>query len=193
MDVRSGRELLLGLLRHPLAFIAFILDAERLRYLLLLLGALAFLPLFALRPLAGALPILAINLLSSFPGVLRLESHYTTAIVPFIVGAGLIGAGRLRVLVPRFFRGIDAHSLRLPRAIAGILLAAVTAMHVAHGGSPLSVLGDRFKLSLFEGGARVATIRQKLATVPAAARLSTPGRLAARSGADFPLPAPSPP
>lgn len=176
-DVRSGRELVFGLLRHPGRFLLFIFDGERLRYLALLLSAMAFMPLFALRPLAGALPILGINLLSSFPGVLRLESHYTTAIVPFVVGAGLIGAGRLRGLIVR--TKILRSDGRAAALCAGALALAVFVSHIFHGGSPLAPLGDRFVWAHFAGGPRVAMLRDKIAAIPPQASVSArPGPLA---------------
>jgi uncharacterized membrane protein len=182
-EVHSGRELVFGLLRHPGRFLGFILDGERLRYLVLLLSAMAFLPLLALRPLAGALPVLGINLLSSFPGVLRLESHYTTAIVPFVVGAGLIGAGRLRGLI-RDAGSFSAHgpsaaSQRVAIVVAAGLFVAALSSHLFHGGSPLSPFGDRFVWAHFSGGPRVAAIKARLAAVPPQASVAArPGPLA---------------
>lgn len=176
-QVRSGRELVFGLLRHPGRFLLFIFDGERLRYLALLLSAMAFMPLLALRPLAGALPILGINLLSSFPGVLRLESHYTTAIVPFVVGAGIIGAGRLRALVLR--AGLLRKDGRAAMSCAGALLFAVSLSHLFHGGSPLAPLGTRFVWEHFAGGPRVELLRAKVAAVPPQASVAArPGPLA---------------
>ena len=177
VSAHSARELFLGGIAHPLRLIAFLFDAERLKYLGLLLFTMAFLPLFAVRPLAGALPILALNLFSSFPGVLRLESHYTTALVPFFLGAGLIGAGRLRALFARVRPTMN--DAVLSWAIACALLFTVGITHVLHGGSPLSIYSDRFDWANFRGGARAEAIRQKLAQIPPAAAVAArPGPLA---------------
>ena len=91
--VGSGRDMLLALASHPLAVLRLFASWERLGYVLRLLWPVGFVALLAPRALAGALPILAINFLSSFPRVRTIESHYTTAMVPFIMAAALIGAG----------------------------------------------------------------------------------------------------
>lgn len=176
-EVHSGRDLVLALLRHPGQFLLLLFhnDGERLRYAWLLLYPLSLLPLLAPRALAGALPVLGINLLSSFPRVLRLESHYTTALVPFVVGAGIIGAGRLRAWLSRH---------ELPEAVSAaaislLMLAAGTTAHVFHGGSPLALRSERFAWSLFCDGPTAAALRQAVAAVPASASVAArPGPLA---------------
>jgi uncharacterized membrane protein len=65
-------------------------------YLALIFGP--FLGLWALEPLmlVGALPDLAINLLSSHASQTNVTGHYTAGIAPFIVSASIFGAARLR-------------------------------------------------------------------------------------------------
>jgi uncharacterized membrane protein len=90
-------------LAHPIALLRYLFTGDRPTYPLLLLASVAFLPLASPRWLAGALPIVAINLLSSFPRVRTIQAHYATATAPFLVAAALCGAGRLRArlkLVP---------------------------------------------------------------------------------------------
>lgn len=169
-QIRSGRELLLGVLRHPLVLMGLLVEKERLLYLLLLLWPLALLPVLAPRPLAGLLPVLGINLLSSFPGVLRLESHYTTALVPFVIGAGLIGAGQLR----RFAWA------RRPGMVPALLLFAVVTAHIFHGGSPLAWRSERFSWTLFRDGPGAAGLRQQVAAIQTEMPLSA--SVAARPG-----------
>ncbi len=170
-NVRSGRDLLGALLRHPGDLLPLLIDGERWRYLLLLLWPMGFLPLLSPRVLAGGLPILGINLLSSFPRVLRLESHYTTALVPFVVGAGLIGAGRLCVLW-------RARQMHLLPGIGALLFFASVSAHIFHGGSPLAFFGERFSWNLFRDGKNAALLRQAVANVPADASVAArPGPL----------------
>lgn len=166
-SIHSGRELLLGLLHRPWVLLQLLFEKERLTYLLLLLWPVALLALLAPRPLAGLLPVLGINLLSSFPGVLRLESHYTTAIVPFVLAAGLIGAGRLVRRVPR-------------PAVSALLLVAVGTAHIGHGGSPLAWRSERFSWSLFRDGPGAASLRQQVAAIKAEKPLTA--SVAARPG-----------
>jgi hypothetical protein len=90
----------LGVLRQALADPAALVAGDRLLYLPLLLLPVAFLPLAAPGLLLGAVPIVAINLLSDFPNVRTLQAHYATAIAPFVVAAAIAGAGRLRRLHP---------------------------------------------------------------------------------------------
>jgi uncharacterized membrane protein len=172
-EVHSGRDLVLGLLFHPWKLLALLGDRERLRYLLLLLGSLGFLPLLSPRALAGALPILGLNLLSSFPGVLRLESHYTTALVPFLIAAAICGAGRLRSLL------LPAKPPALANALAFVpLVLAVTISHVYHGASPLALRSERFGWQLFFDGKNAAALRQEVAAVPKDASVAArPGPL----------------
>jgi uncharacterized membrane protein len=85
-----------GIVGRALAHPAALVEGDRLAYLPLLLLPVAFLPLAAPGLLLGAVPIVAINLLSGFPNVRTLQAHYATATAPFIVAAAIVGAGRLR-------------------------------------------------------------------------------------------------
>ena len=145
----------------------------------LIIGLVA---LLAPRALAGALPILAINFLSSFPRVRTIESHYTTAMVPFIVGAALIGAGRLRLFLARqraFWQGLAGTRTDLGRALAMGLCGLAAAAHVFHGGSPLAVRSARFSWDHFRDPPDAAALRAAIAWVsPAASVAARPGPLA---------------
>lgn len=181
-EVHNGRELLLQICHHPEILLRLILDGERLCYPLLLLSPLLLLPLLSPRALLGALPVLGINFLSSFPRVLRLESHYTTAIVPFVLGAGIVGAGRaVCFLRSRLFcRGTSASwAAFVPWLVAAGLFAAVSIAHIFHGGSPLALRSERFVWRLFTDDAHAARLRQKVAAVPPFASVAArPGPLA---------------
>jgi uncharacterized membrane protein len=175
--ISSSRDLVLAALHHPLRTLQFFATAERLRYPLLLLWPVAGLGLFAPWPLAGALPILGINFLSGFPGVLKLESHYTTAIVPLVLGAGILGAGRLGTWLasqsPRR-RGI---AWVLP--VLSVLSICVLAAHLRHGGSPLALCSKRYVPGHFVDEPGATALRQKIAAVPPGASVAArPGPLA---------------
>jgi uncharacterized membrane protein len=79
----------------PGAFIHAVASGHKAGYLLILL--LPSLGLFLLEPLLflGALPDLAINLLSSNDNQTTLQFQYTAGIVPFVVAASIFGAARL--------------------------------------------------------------------------------------------------
>jgi uncharacterized membrane protein len=88
---------------------------HKLLYLGLLL--LPFLGLWALEPLLllGAIPDLAINLLSAKPEQTTIYWQYTAGIVPFVVAASIVGASKLK-------RSVDSTSLAAVVAIGCIAL-----------------------------------------------------------------------
>jgi uncharacterized membrane protein len=164
---RSGRELLLLALAHPLTLLRHLCTAERLLYPVRLLWPVAFLPLLRPGYLIGAVPIVAINLLSDFPRVRTIEAHYTTAIVPFVIAAAITGAGRLRERLG---------AAPLPVAL---LLACVTVAHIGHGGSPLAVSSQRYRSTHFRDGPNGHSLRAQVAAVPPEASVAArPGPLA---------------
>lgn len=171
--IASSRDLVLAALHHPLRTLQFFASWERLRYPLLLLWPVAGLGLLAPWPLAGGLPILGINFLSGFPGVLRLESHYTTAIVPFVLGAGILGAGRLGVWLA------SRPQPRRPAWVISLVAVLLLAAHLRHGGSPLALCSKRYVPADFRDGRDAATLRAQIAAVPPMASVSArPGPLA---------------
>jgi uncharacterized membrane protein len=172
--IASSRDLVLAALRAPLRVALLFLDSERLLYPMLLLWPVAGLALLAPLALVGALPVVAINFLSGFPNVLRLESHYTTAIVPFVLGAAILGTARL-------LRWLSAQGLQTQAAklVLLCLLPASLSAHIWHGGSPLSLASSRFRWALFSDGANAARLRTEIAAVPAQASVAArPGPLA---------------
>lgn len=84
------------LVSDPTAFLRDVATWHKLFFLLLLLvpwlGLWAFEPLLLL----GAIPDLAVNLLSSQPEQTTIQFQYTAGIVPFVVAASIFGASRLR-------------------------------------------------------------------------------------------------
>jgi len=171
--VSSGRDLLLLLLRHPLRFVMEWLTWERLRYVMELLWPLGLLPLLGPRFAVGALPILGINFLSSFPRVRSIESHYTTAMVPFLMMAAVVGLSRLVTII----RSHTPRPIALGPSVALLLLTA--AAHVLHGGSPLAVYSSRYSAALFVSDPEADSVRAAIHKVPPGASVAArPGPLA---------------
>lgn len=86
------------LLTHPGTIVSTVATPSKLGFLALLL--LPLLGLWLLEPLLllGALPDLAIDLLSSKPQQTMIEYHYTAGIVPFVIAAAVVGASRARAV-----------------------------------------------------------------------------------------------
>jgi uncharacterized membrane protein len=106
----------------PLAIVRDVATLHKLVYVLLLL--LPFFGLWLLEPLLllGAVPDLALNLLSSEPNQSSVAFQYTAAIVPIIVAGSIFGLARLRRSRRRIQRNLPRVSL--------YVLAAVTATAV---------------------------------------------------------------
>jgi uncharacterized membrane protein len=90
-----------ALVHRPHDVAATLFTGRHLTYVLLLV--LPWAGLWLLEPLLalGAAPMLLLNLLSANPNQSSLGFHYTAPIVPFLVGASVLGAGRLRASVAR--------------------------------------------------------------------------------------------
>jgi uncharacterized membrane protein len=82
-------------LAHPVRLLERAFDNRSLHYLAQLLVPLAGLFLFAPLVLAAALPELALNLLSSTETQTSIHFHYTAGLIPPLVVASVLGAGRL--------------------------------------------------------------------------------------------------
>lgn len=82
------------LFTDPMAFVHAVATGHKALYLGLLL--IPFLGLWVLEPLLllGAMPDLAINLLSHKPDQTSINFHWTAGIVPFVVAASIFGAAR---------------------------------------------------------------------------------------------------
>lgn len=107
----------------PMAFVNAVATGHKTAYLAILL--LPFLCLCFLEPLLllGAVPDLAINLLSSKGEQSTLLFQYTAGIVPFVVAASIFGAARLKK------RGLDP-------SLWALLAVAAVALY-----SPIDTLG----------------------------------------------------
>jgi uncharacterized membrane protein len=80
---------------RPWHLAATAFDARGLKYLFDLFWPLAFLPLAAPLLALTALPELAINLLSATKTQTSIHFHYTGAILPALIAASVVGAGRM--------------------------------------------------------------------------------------------------
>ena len=82
-------------LAHPVELLKYLASGDRLMYVPALLSTVGMVALAEPRWLAGILPIVGINLLSDFAGVRGVQSHYATAMAPFLVAAAILGAARI--------------------------------------------------------------------------------------------------
>lgn len=76
---------------NPGVFWGALLAKTSWEYVLGLLAPLAFLPVFGWRVLILGLPVLLLNLLSSFGGMHLFNSHYAGPLIPFVFAAGVLG------------------------------------------------------------------------------------------------------
>jgi uncharacterized membrane protein len=166
----SVGEILRNALVHPAALVRLLVSEDRPLYPLVLLWPVLFLPLLAPRFVLPAVPLAAINLLSTFPRVRTLEAHYTTVLVPFLLAGAVVGAGR----AADWLRARGGSALALTPGLALVLACAVA--HRLHGDSPLSRSWDanRFRVDDY---ARAATAI--VATVPPGAAVRAPRRMVA--------------
>ena len=143
------------LFADPGAFVHAVASGHKAAYVLLLL--LPFLGLWLLEPLLllGAIPDLAINLLSSNGNQTTLQFQYTAGIVPFIVAASIFGAARMK-----------GRRLELPLwVLTGCAAVAIfSPIYVGAGdvralGSPL-VAAKQHAVSLIPDSTRVAASNQ---------------------------------
>lgn len=147
-----------GLLRH-------LASEDRPAYPLVLLAQVALMPLLAPRWVAGALPIVAINLLSAFPRVRTVQAHYVTAAAPFLAAAAICGAGRLAAALPRW------------RALApGALAAAAAVAYLLRGASPLS---PEWRWASYRKDERARRAAALVAAIPRDASVAAPHELLA--------------
>jgi uncharacterized membrane protein len=139
------------LITDPLAFVHAVSSTHKAVYLVLLLAPFA--GLWLLEPLLflGAVPDLAINLLSSKHDQTTISFHWTAGIVPFVVAASVFGAARFQrhalqlslwvvtgaaaiaVLSPIYLLGSDVQALGSP-----LVAAKAEAVRLIPNGVPVS-------------------------------------------------------
>ena len=140
----------------PGAFVHAVASGHKAAFVLLLL--VPFLGLWLLEPLLflGAVPDLAINLLSSNPLQTTVQFQYTAGIVPFVVAASVLGAARLK-----HHRRLDL-PLWVCAATAAVAIYSPIYLGVSDVralGSPL-VAAKEHAVSLIPGGVPVAVSNQ---------------------------------
>jgi uncharacterized membrane protein len=82
-------------LRTPWEVLAYVLQADKLKYLTQLLTPVFFLPLLTTGSLI-ALPVLLFNLLSTFSYQTNLKYHYTSLIIPVLAWAAVLYIGKVK-------------------------------------------------------------------------------------------------
>lgn len=116
--------------RHPGVTWDLLRQHDRLEYLWRMLGPVAFVPLISPSTLAIALPMLAVNLLSSFPYTRDAHFHYSALVLVGVMIATVEGVARLPTVAVR-------------RALVGVILATSVVATVAWGPSPIGVAYHR--------------------------------------------------
>jgi uncharacterized membrane protein len=122
----SPGEILATIFTHPGRFVSTAFDSQGLHYLADLGFPLVFLFAGAPLVLVAAVPELGLNLLSSAPTQSSIHHHYTAGLIPPLVAASVLGAGRLARGEPQ--RGI---------LLAGIAVAATLFANYQLGAIPL--------------------------------------------------------
>jgi uncharacterized membrane protein len=122
----SPRAILHTAITHPARLLAAAFDWEGIRYLADLLLPLAL--LFAAAPLVlvAAIPELGLNLLSATDTQTSIHHHYTAGLIPPLIVASILGAGRLARGVAR--RGV---------ALAAVAVAVALGANYRLGAFPL--------------------------------------------------------
>ncbi len=161
-------EILLNAVVRPWQWLGALLSARKALYLLAMLGPLAFVPLLAPRALVGALPGLAMNLLSTDPILFNYRSQYQSFVLPFLVLAAVEGYRGLTT-APLSERGFSSRwSAQSVLAVAFFLSVVLTARTV----NDLTV--TRWRLGQYQRAAYTM-----MAQIPAGASVSANERLVA--------------
>ncbi len=148
---------------HPLDLIAYLFSKERITYLPLITMPLLGLAWLSPKWMVCALPILAINLLSQFPGTLDLGSHYLTPALAPLMFASIDGLSRIVKRVP---------SLRNVLIVS--CLSSLAAFHYYKGASPIS---KNYQWSMFHADTRTVQSRALLALIGPDTPLQAPDAL----------------
>jgi uncharacterized membrane protein len=110
---------IVNLLVHPWLIFTTFITLDRIYYLLGLFRSAGFLSLLAPEWLIPALPIMAVNFLSTDPATYSGVYHYNAAIIPFVMIAAIHGTRRLLLLWQRWRGESDAEDIPLARARNG--------------------------------------------------------------------------
>jgi uncharacterized membrane protein len=157
----------------PTAFVHQVATWHKLFYLVLVFAP--FLGLWALEPLmlVGALPDVAINLLSSKPEQTTVSYQYTAGIIPFVVAASILGAARLRRRRPKPSALLV---VVITFAVLSPLVPSVAALHgqsereIAATRAALKVIPQSVPVSASETLGAYVSNRRSVATFPIISR-----------------------
>jgi uncharacterized membrane protein len=138
-----------------MAFVHAAASAHKAAYLVLLLAPLLGLSLLEPLLLLGAVPDLAINLLSNRSGQTSIGFETTAGIVPFVVAAAVFGAARFK----RHGAGLSMAVLAATAAVALLSPIYILGRDVSALGSPL-VSAKAHALSLIPAGVPVSASNQ---------------------------------
>ena len=169
----SPRGVLQTAVTHPWTLAQKALGHRGVHYLIQL--ALPLAALWAAAPLVliAALPDLAVNLLSATPTQTSIHFHYTAGIVPPLVAASVLGAGRLRGRVR-------------PEALAALAVAAAVAGNYRLGAIPLWAelpAGQGFEANATHVSAHDRIALRALKTIPDGVVVSASNSLGAHLSA----------
>lgn len=183
------QEIAAFIVTRPLDVARIMFTEVKLGYILSLLVPLAFLPLFAPRPLVLCLPILVLNLLSTRDSQFDYQFHYSLLLIPGLMAATIYGADRLlRVKEERRMKNeerarvasssaqakpIISSFFVLPSSFILLGLVAWAVLMTIPYKNPL-VRAVRFP----ESPQRVAAARELIAMVPSEARVAASSKLA---------------
>jgi uncharacterized membrane protein len=168
----SQGEILATIITRPWVVAELLAQPERLAYLAALLVPLLLLPLAAPLLAAGALPDLAINMLSDLPSQHQVHFHYTAVIAPFFVCAAILGLARVREWGG--WAPLSAFLARPGRVVA-IWVGAVAAAGVVLGPGPWwsdVPLGSDERAGSYAVGGHAAAARGAVALIPGDAPVS---------------------
>jgi hypothetical protein len=165
-------EILTTLVTRPWVPAELLIQPERLAYLAALLLPLLLAPLAAPLLAAGALPDLAINMLSDLPSQHQVHFHYTAVIAPFLVCAAILGLARARTWAgpPRL-----TAFLARPRRVITAQVAAVAVAGVVLGPLPWwshVPFGSDERAGSYAVGEHAAAARAAVALIPGDAAVS---------------------
>lgn len=153
----SPAEIVGTVFTRPDYVVAGLLTRERLDFLLRLFLPLGLLPLLGPELLVLSLPSFGYLLLSNYREQYELANQYSAVLIPWLVGAAAVGAGRLLTWRIR------------PGVALGLLLGAAVGAYLAYGPGPL---GGKFRPEEFSIDAHVQVGRELLRLIPRDASVS---------------------